>query len=180
MDYIRVKMTRETLADIPQYSPADGYAINFYRPGDEVSWAEIWSKADEYETYDIERFNDAFGADLPSMQHRCLFLVSPSGEKIGTATSWVEEDAAGTWARLHWIALSAEFQGRGLGRPLLSAVMNLSKELGYERVLLYTETLRLPAIRLYLDFGFLPDLSYPDGDRAWKQISNSLEHASLK
>ncbi len=179
MEYIRVKMIRDNLESIPQHALPDGYSIEFFKPGDETSWANIWSTADEYETYDVERFNEAFGDDLPSMKKRCLFLVSPNGEKIGTATAWIEEDAVGAWARLHWVAVRNDFQSRGIGKPLLSAVMNLSKDLGFQRVLLYTETARLPAIKLYLDFGFLPDLTYPEAQKAWELISSNLKHAAL-
>jgi GNAT superfamily N-acetyltransferase len=180
LDYIRVQMQRSNLEDIPQHALPEGYTLRFYSPGDELSWSNIWSKADNYEVYDVERFRNEFGEDLQSMERRCLFLIDQLGKEIGTATSWYEEDANGMWARLHWIAISPEFQGRGLARPLLSAVLNLSRELGFSRALLYTETVRIPAIKLYLDLGFVPNLSYPGGQNAWNLIRSSLAHPALE
>ncbi len=144
----------------------------------------IWSGADDYETYDFDRFKEEFASDLSSMEKRCLFLVSPDGQDIGTATAWVEEDwfqeAPRLWARLHWIAIVPEFQGRGLAKPMLSAVMNLSKGFAFARALLYTESVRLPAIELCLDFGFVPNLSYPEGESAWALISAAMEYPRLQ
>lgn len=172
-------MQRRNLEDIPQHALPDGYSTRFYRPGDESSWSNIWSKADGYEVYDVDRFRSEFGNDLPSMERRCLFLIDELGQEIGTATAWSDEDSTGSWARLHWIAISPEFQGRGLARPLLSAVLNLSRDLGFSRALLYTETVRIPAIKLYLDFGFVPNLSYPEGQNAWNLIRSCLVHPVL-
>lgn len=180
MDYIRVQMQRQNLEDIPQYTLPAGYSMRFYRPGDELVWSNIWSRADDYEVYNVERFQTEFSADLPSMAQRCLFLLNPDGQEIATATAWWEEDNSALWGRLHWIAIIPEFQGQGLARPLLSAVLNLSRDLGYSRALLYTETVRIPAIKLYLDFGFLPNLDYAKAEEAWGLIRAALPHAKLE
>ena len=43
---------------------------------------------------------------------------------------------------------------------------------------LKTETRCLPAIRLYLDFGFLPDFR-SDSVAVWEQVAANLEHPAL-
>ena len=50
----------------------------------------------------------------------------------------------------------------------------------HRRAMLDTQGKRLGAIKLYLDFGFLPDLQ-PDGARdAWRQIAAQLAHPALR
>ena len=45
--------------------------------------------------------------------------------------------------------------------------------------MLTTESKRLGAIRLYLDFGFVPDLDAPGAREAWRQVRERLEHPAL-
>ena len=37
----------------------------------------------------------------------------------------------------------------------------------------------MPAIKLYLDFGFTPDLSRENSREAWTQVASVLEHPLL-
>ena len=78
------------------------------------------------------------------------------------------------WGRIHWVAIVPEFQGRGLAKPLLTAVMNRMVELGHQRARLATATQRLPAINLYLKFGFLPDPRNEEELSAWEEIRQIL------
>jgi GNAT superfamily N-acetyltransferase len=176
VEKIRAVLRRRDLENIPQQPLPNGYSFRFYRPGDEETWAQIWSSADDFDVYDSKRFRNIFGTDDDLLARSCLFLVDPEGQEVGTATAWVESYAKLTWAKLSWIAISRSHQGLGLARPLLSAVMNRSKELGHCRAVLYTYAapIRIRAIRLYLDYGMMPDLSHPDGDRAWKFIAETL------
>jgi hypothetical protein len=50
----------------------------------------------------------------------------------------------------------------------------------HERAVLGTQTKRLRAIRLYLDFGFLPDLEAPGAVQAWREVSEQLHHPALE
>jgi hypothetical protein len=38
----------------------------------------------------------------------------------------------------------------------------------HDRAFLGTQTKRLGAIKIYLDFGFLPDMDHPGADIAWR------------
>ena len=66
--------------------------------------------------------------------------------------------AAGTIGELNHVAILPAYEGQGLGRPFLGAVLRRFVESGHTGCVLGTETSRLPAISLYLRMGFLPDL----------------------
>ena len=48
-----------------------------------------------------------------------------------------------------------------------------------EAVMINTETNRLPAIELYLDFGFRPDLEHEGALAAWREVKAQLDHPGL-
>lgn len=55
------------------------------------------------------------------------------------------------------MAVAPEFQGRGLAKPLLRAVLLRLKQLGHDEVVLATQSTRLAAIRLCESFGVVMD-----------------------
>ena len=183
MEYIKVVMLRSNLANIPQYALPAGYSFRFYRPGDARIWVRIWQEAEstnKLQDVNGQTFTRAFGGDLRAMERRCLFMVSPQGRDVGTTTSWYDRNYAGqAWGRIHWVALSAEIQGKGLAKPMMTEAMNLLKRLGHRRAILGTQAPRLAAIKLYLDFGFVPDMSAPDAQRAWRMVQAQLRHPAL-
>ena len=71
------------------------------------------------------------------------------------------------------------YQGRGLGKAALAfALERLSH--WHERAFLDTSTARLPALKMYLDFGFAPDRTHgPDALRAWRGVRAALDHPGL-
>lgn len=161
-------MIRETLADIPEYPLPPGYTIRWYQPGDESRWVAIQAAADRYNKITMELFAQQFhGADARLEERQC-YLLNPGGDAIGTATAWVDDlsgdPAAG---RIHWVAIIPAAQGRGLAKPLMTAVCQRLRALGHRTAYLTTSMARPAAIGLYLKFGFGPvlegdeDLAHP-------------------
>ncbi|UCD29649.1 MAG: GNAT family N-acetyltransferase [Planctomycetota bacterium] len=168
-------MYRPNLRRIPQYSLLDGFGLRFFRRGDRKTWLDIWQTVENHERVTLKTFRQSLGYDLPALPRRCLFLISPDGHVIGTATAWYERDHGQRWGRLHWVAIRPEFQGRGLSKPLVGAVMNLMRVLGHRRAFLITQTPRIAAIRTYLRFGFRPDISTDEDHRAWRLVHRHIK-----
>jgi len=123
----------------------------------------------------MRRFAEEFGSRIREMQENCFFLLC--GERpVGTATAWYNEDFLGqSCGRLHWVAIHPDFQGRGLAKPMISlALKSLRKR--YTRCYLTTDTHRLRAIRIYLDFGFEPHTATDLQREAWSRVAVELGH----
>ena len=148
-----------------------GFEIRLYRPGDRDRWVEIVSAADSFQTISAATHEAAFGHGAQALAERQFFLAAPDGQLVGTATVWRGESGRWQgWGRVHWLAILPAWQGRGLGKVLLSATLQRLSELGHTRAYLTTETVRLAAIRLYLRSGFTPDFATAADQAAWRDL----------
>ena len=141
--------------NIPAYSLPENYSIRPYRAGDEASWVELQKCADKFNKIDIELFRKSFGRNENILSQRMFFLLAPDKKIIGTAAAWFDNDYHGEkYGRIHWVAIHPDYQGKGLSKPLLSTVCQKLIQLGHEKCYLTTSSARIPAIKLYLKFGF--------------------------
>ncbi len=168
---MRVLMAREHLDEIPQHALPNHFSLRWYQPGDEAHWLRIHQLADLENKITPELFGQKFGSDATELARRQCYLISPEGEVFGTATAWYDDNFGGRkFGRVHYVAILQHFQGRGLSKPLMTIVCRRLHELGHQRAYLTTSTTRLPAIRLYLGFGFLPLKRNAEEAKSWEGI----------
>ncbi|MBU4200971.1 MAG: GNAT family N-acetyltransferase [Kiritimatiellae bacterium] len=169
-DILPVSMVCEKLDNIPQHQLPAPYSLRWFKKGDEKIWFDIQMVICYYKV-SPDLFAQEFGNDFDELSRRQLFLCDAAGKIVGTATAWFNPDYRGRpYGRIHWVGILPEVQGQGLAKPLMSKVMERFVELGHERVYLTTSTLRIPAIRLYLKFGFVPEINSQQDKTAWRSI----------
>ena len=176
MDSVGLVMVLEDLSGIPRFSLPPGYSFRGFKEGEEEIWARIETSAGEFASIQeaIQHFQREFGEYQREMCDRCLFVETENGEPVGTATAWYGTLAPGGAAgRLHWIGIRREYQGRGLGKPLVSRALELLAA-RHQRAYLTTQRSSLVAIKIYLDFGFLPYLTEQVQEKEWQLISAQL------
>lgn len=172
---IPVAMFRESLDDTPSFPTPPGYSIRPYSPGDEHAWVQIQSAADRYNAISLELFRREFSEDADPLRRRQFFLIDSEEQPVGTATAWFDEDHHGRpFGRVHWVAVRPENHGKGLSKPLLAKMCDTLRDLGHERAYLTTSTVRVPAIGLYLRFGFAPEIRTKEDTRIWKAMEAYL------
>ena len=96
--------------------------------------------------------------------------------------AWLSEDFPEHWpGRVHRLAILPEYQGRGLGKALLTLICNRLRELGHHGAYLLTSSSRVFAVRLFSSFGFRPAIRSQQEATAWKKfpLSLPLQAASL-
>ena len=168
-------MIRENLESIPGFPLPEPYRLRWYRPGDQVNWVQIHEQADLYNVVTSETFAEQFGGDEQALGNRQLYLCDGDGRAIGTATAWYDDNVEGQqYGRIHWVAIVPERQGKGLAKPLMTAALRRLRELGHDRVILTTHPPRLPAIHLYLTFGFVPVMETDRERGIWEEIQRRL------
>lgn len=113
-----------------------------------IAWLERYFKVepiDEQVLGDPESEILAPGGEI-------LFAIL-AGQVVGTVGLKVEDDRS---FELTKMAVDERCQGRGYGQRVLECALDLARERGVERVILYTQTALAPAIALYRKNGFVP------------------------
>lgn len=170
-------MIREDLEGVPRYPPPNGYRMRAFRPGQREAWARVWRP--ELGDGAERTFDRVFGHDPDGMAKRCLFLVSPDGEEVGTITAWYERYRGQRWGRLHWVGIVPAHRGKGLCKCMVTAAMNRLRELRHRRAMLGTEPFRIPAIRTYLGFGFVLDPRHKTVNAVRDLLRARISHPGL-
>jgi GNAT superfamily N-acetyltransferase len=135
-------------------SPATGrIAIREFQPGDEMAFRRL---NEEW----ITRYFHMEAKDSEALDHPHASILEPGG-RIFFAT--VDGECVGTCALIPTgaceyevakMAVTARCQGMGIGRRLLTAVVEAARSAGAHRLHLGTNHVLTPAIRLYESVGF--------------------------
>jgi len=178
------------MREIPMFALPGGFVFRDFRlpgdegPGDAGTWVKIQAAAEaRFMQITHETFLNDFGGYESQLPGRSWFVATQKGEDVASITAWwwdTPPDCVlqGRVGLIHWVATIPEYQGRGIGKAMMTkAMQRLARD--HEVAYLNTSTIRIPAIRVYLDFGFLPDMKKNRADEAWSLVSESLKHPTL-
>ncbi len=171
---VQVQMVREDLDTIPVFGLPSGYRIRWYEVGDEVHWLRIHNTCEGYGDLKAGLFEDQYGTDQEVLSQRMAFICREDGLPVSTNTAWMNDWNDAHWGRIHWVATSREEQGKGLSKPLMTAVCKRLVELGHDRAYLTTNTLRVRAIALYAAFGFRAYWETEREQMAWEDLNERM------
>ena len=181
--YIDLPMARDNLENIPSYELPDGYRFVFYQPGDRDAWISIEISAKELRDFaqGVQVWQDYYGSVENTLHNRMLFIENAQGEKVATATAYYDKngDLPPECGQVHWVAVRRDHQGKGLARPLIAQTLQVMKQRGHARAVLHTQTTTWVAVRLYLEFGFLPDENAAHNPNGWRIIKALTHHPAL-
>ncbi|MCL5994905.1 MAG: GNAT family N-acetyltransferase, partial [Chloroflexi bacterium] len=179
LDNAPVTMFRAHLDDIPEVPFPAGYGVRPLRRNEGGLWEDIWRDAEPFFKIENGLFEKEFGDDPLAIERRCYIITAPDGTAAGTISSWYSHDLNGQdYGRIHWVATRKAYQGKGIMRAGLSYALRQMAQ-WHGRAVLDTSTGRVGAIKLYLDFGFRPDLSKPGAREAWAAFRQRLNHPAL-
>lgn len=138
-----------------------GYCFRNYQSGDEKGWAEL-----EYEIGDFdstreaeEYFMSQYGQKVDDLQERCFFVLDEQSQIVGSCIAWKDSRGTAQVASLHWLVVSPDHQGKGLGKALCQKVLEVFWEKGEFPVYIHTQPWSYIAILLYMRLGFKLQMS---------------------
>ena len=142
-------LNESALTEIPA-----GYHIRNCRNDELDIWMGIHfddaSTAEQFRPFMSVYFEKVYAPHRDEFMKRCLFICDGTDAPVGTCFAWI---AYGRVTTIHWYKIRKEYEGRGLGRALMSFVMRSLDADDYP-VYLHTHPASCRAIKLYTDFGF--------------------------
>jgi len=171
---MEISMFRPNLDNIPQHNLPDDYTMRPYQTGDINYWLDFHIPLFDEGTITEALFWREYGREESVLTKRQFYMMHGS-EVMGTISSWFGSEERGTHlGRIHWVVLREDYRGKGLAKPLLSFALNKLKDFGHEQAYLITHTDLSPAINLYHQFGFRPEINSEPEKIAWAKIYKIL------
>ena len=168
-------MKRPNLDNIGEVILPNGYQLRTYMEGDEEAWVKIIKATFPIAGLDwnVDRFQREF-LDCPQFRPNSLFFVTYEGEPVGTTCAWIESPNETKLGYLHMVAVLPEHQGKRLAYVLCLSAVRFFKENGFESVKLNTDDHRFPAIKTYLNLGFVPEYIDESHKELWSVVFQKL------
>ena len=157
--YVGLYMRREAGLKTPLYELPQGYEFALFNDGDEEDWARIEASVLEFDSEfsALLFFKENYIQFTDELYKRCIFIETAEGAKVATSMAWWS-GIYGEWRPwLHWIGVSPQYQGLGLGKAIIARVTKLMTEIeGDVPIYLKTQTWSYKAVSIYSTCGFQP------------------------
>ena len=170
----QLKMARHSLENLPTLQCPEGYHIRTYQQGDETHWARIMDitfvdqgrTAQDTYTHVINQ---------PNFDPDGFCFVIHKDMPIGTACAWQESLRGKPIGYIDMLAVLPEHTGHRLGKWLTVFLLHYFKARRVASVMLDTDDFRLPAIKNYLNLGFVPVYAGENHLLRWQSIFEKLD-----
>jgi len=177
-------MVRDGFEGVPQYELPPGYLFRVYREGDGTEWTRLHVAADPFIDIKDELFEDQYGAQRDALPDRMWFVDTDQSETVGSISGWWEKgpDVPDDRGLIHWVVVHPDHQRKGLSKPMMTKAMARLAQ-SHPGAVLGTSSGRPWAVKVYLDFGFLPspeNLADAEALQAWRDVQSVIEHAALE
>ena len=150
---------------------AAGYRLRTYAAGDEAGWAALLEANGQLGSWDEGRARQELDQGL--VQQAQFFVAA--GESLVSTTGVYDRLLTGKpcW-EIGWVAVHPAHQGKALGPQVVGAAVRAALALPRRPIGLRTDDFRLPAIKVYLRLGFVPDGEHPSYPGRWQAIFAQL------
>ena len=172
----QLRMVRPNLEDLPELELPIGYRMRTYRKGDEVHWARIISDSfggRERTAQDTE--NEITNRDV--FVPDGFYFATHCDVPVGTACAWRQSVDEKDVGYVHMVGVVAEHTGHKLGKWVSLAVLCYFRDNNFKCSMLDTDDFRVPAIKTYLNLGFIPVYVEAEQPERWRNIFEKLELA---
>jgi len=165
---LQMTWPEDRMSDPPEWTVPGGYALRTFRKGDEEAYLDLMHSAG-FDHWTRDNLDDVVKNAIPNG----VFFVehTASSQIVATAMGWYRpHESFPDGHELGWVAATPEHRGRGLGRVVISASTRAMLEDGAKTIYLLTDDWRLPALRIYLEVGYVPFFREPEVEQRWREL----------
>ncbi|HSV74452.1 MAG TPA: GNAT family N-acetyltransferase [Chthonomonadales bacterium] len=158
-------LRRADLLALPSEALPDGWELREIRPGEEERLAVLLTAAfGDHWDEDVVQRNLTRAADVEAV------YVAVRGDRLCATASARRDGRFPQSGYVHWVCVDPNLRGLGLGRAVTVRVLRHFVASGCQDAVLETDDHRLPAIRLYLTMGFVPEMAHESHIERWKAV----------
>lgn len=148
----------------------EGYSLQVAGPPEHPGIGEVLTEAFE-EPWDAERVAKVLS---PEEGVDAIYIVrGPAGPAAVASSRFLPEHYPGA-GYLHYVGVRSSERGKGLGEAVVAGVLAHFAGAGVDQAVLETDDFRIPAIRVYLHLGFVPEYRQPSDQLRWSNLLPSL------
>jgi mycothiol synthase len=165
-------MRRPDLNNLPAIPelPA-GYILQERQERDDETLAALLSLTFEDPNWSAERVRQEF---VTSTHVQKMFVITYKDVPVATASAATRPEEFPGSGYVHYVAAHPEHAGKRLGYIVSQAVLHEFIELGCNDAVLHTDDYRLPAIKTYLNLGFVPEPCHESHEERWSIVKQNL------
>ena len=163
-------MRQPDITKLPPFALPEGFSLHNHVEGEDKNWEDLIEKAFGSRF----SFNDVI-VNGGGYKPEYVLYIAKNGVDIATATA-VEKDIFPGEGWFRMIGTAPEARGLGAGRLVCLAALHSLAARGYKSVVLSTDDVRIPAIKLYLSLGFEPIFTHESHEERWKKVMEVIEN----
>lgn len=161
LPYYGVIMKKTDVHSYPEYRLSNGFSFVSYTPSREYEWCQIQTRAGLTENVRKAReiFAQKFKPYTELLAEHCIFIVDDKNRAVASAALWPGKHFGTEHWRIHWVAVDPDYQGMGMGKALMTCLMDIFNSGDHGDWLYVTsQSWNYCAINIYYHFGFRPYL----------------------
>ena len=169
---LHMNLSPEAWTKVRPVTLPSGYIMRTFRESDRDSWIRLMGLAG-FDGWSQEALKNALSIALPDG----VFFVEHGATRELVATAMAGHKSTELHpfgGELGWVAVSPLHRGKHLSAVLCIEVTRRLLAAGYREIYLSTDDWRLPAIKTYLNLGYVPLLCASDMEERWRLAGKNL------
>ncbi len=158
----------------PKSTLPEGYYVRHYKEDDQEDYLRLLER--EGWTLSEHQVDDFFSRILPD---GLFFIVYEKTNEIVASAVALHNPKSSYYtfpfgSEIGFVFTSPIHRNKGLGRSITAFVTNRLISAGYKSIRLVTNDYRLPALKAYINIGFVPFLYSGDMEERWREVYKEL------
>jgi mycothiol synthase len=169
---LHMVLSLEAFAAVRPPALPDGYLLRTFRDSDRDGWIRLMRLAG-FDGWSQDSLKGSLSIALPEG----VFFVEHGATRELVATAMAGHKSSELHpfgGELGWVAVSPPHRGRRLSSVVCVEVTRRLVSAGYREIYLSTDDWRLPAVKTYLNLGYVPLLCASDMEERWRLLAKNL------